>query len=125
MYSVRDYTFLFYYYHRSDERADMKEKNTDSLAKRVIDTRRKRARRMKLNYHLARAYGYTAEESSIIMNQGFRSIMDNAETDGRKYNKDYKLALPEDYQIYQEAIYYRKYVQDNQAKDVTKIGDYI
>ena len=54
-----------------------------ALEKRVIRAKRKRADRLRRNYQLARRYGYTSEEASLIMNQGKDTIIFNAEREGR------------------------------------------
>ena len=46
---------------------------------RVIDARRKRAKRLRDNYRPARDLGYTSEEASILMNRGRARIIEDAE----------------------------------------------
>jgi hypothetical protein len=53
------------------------------LQKRVIDRKKKLARRLRKNYQLSRAYGYTSEEASLLMNQSHKTIIYNAVKDGR------------------------------------------
>ncbi len=90
------------------------------LQKRVLDARKKRNERLRTNYHLCRGFGYTAEESSILMNQGWKNIIANAYQAGMYWKTG---TMPEDYTEYAltQAVKYR----GDKPKDVTEIGDYI
>lgn len=103
------------------------------LKERVLHAKLKRNKRMMTNYHLARAYGYSAEESSIVMNQGWRNIIANAYVDGRRLIRG--RMMPTEYVSYANAVH-KKYHGHNleeyfnlkdgkaakQPKDVTEIG---
>ena len=54
----------------------------NDLKKRVIEAKRKRAGRLKKHYQLARSYGYSSEESSLLMNMSQENITHNARKDG-------------------------------------------
>jgi len=58
----------------------------NELKKRVILARQKRAARLRENYRLARNWGYSAEESTIIMNRGKGTINEMAEREGRLWS---------------------------------------
>ena len=53
------------------------------LQKRVIRNKRKKSLRLRRNYQLARAYGYTSEEACLLQNQSHKNIIINATKDGR------------------------------------------
>jgi len=49
---------------------------------KVIKAKRRASARLKRNYHLARAYGYSSYESTELMNQSHKTIIFNAEKNG-------------------------------------------
>lgn len=64
-----------------------------ALAMKVTEFAQKRNNRLKINYYLARGFGYSAAEASIIMNQGWQNIMANAFDAGKEW-EDGKFTLP-------------------------------
>ncbi len=86
------------------------------LEKKVLEARNRRNRRMRINYHLCRGFGYSAVESSIVMNQGWKNIIANAYRDGMYWKHG---TIPEEYQDYalRQAVKY----QTLQPEDVTEI----
>jgi hypothetical protein len=92
------------------------------LEKRVLDARLKRNKRLRINYHLARAFGYTAEESTLIMNQSWRNIIANAIQDDRIYLPSSIPAKYEDFVSEQWRRYYNGTTTKATPKDVTELG---
>jgi hypothetical protein len=62
------------------------------LEKSVIEYRRKRAKRLRRNYFLARGFGYTAEESSLLQNQGHATIAHQAYQENRELDGTHEQA---------------------------------
>jgi hypothetical protein len=92
------------------------------LQKRVIDNRKKKVKRLRRNYQLARAYGYTSEEASLLQNQSHKTLVYNAVKDGRIPQGSDVPTLWDELIDYCNEMHQRHFPGLNTAQDVTNEG---
>ncbi len=86
------------------------------LKARVLHARNRRNDRMRKNYHLCRGFNYTAEESTILMNQSWKNIIANAYMDGRHWIS--KKLIQEEYSMYAMEMFCKYKPSEDKAVDV-------
>lgn len=95
------------------------------LQKRVIDARAKRNKRLKMNYWLAKGYGYTSEEAALLMNRSYKAIIDMGIKEGRLIDPDIE-PYGVDADIYLGDMLPKKYydyMEENREKLPSKAKD--